>query len=168
MRRTNALAVLALLSLALAGSAEDKKETSSLTADAAALSEKSGSNGWVSDEVTVSMDDGQKKARGKLLIHFTADKGKPSGGLRLVIDHGTVKVGTAGRFELVEKDGKQYVKVFSGVGGPKDKTEPEASATLEYTLKGDTLTVKDGVIRKTWAGWDVDLSKPVTFKAAGK
>ena len=64
-------------------------------------------NASMSDEVTVSMDDGKKKAKSKLLMRFTADKDKSTGRLDLVVD--TAKVGRDRGFELAEMDGKRQV-----------------------------------------------------------
>jgi hypothetical protein len=168
MRRINAILVLALTSCPLTSFAEGKKEPPTLAAEAAALAEKSGKNGWASDEVTVSMDDGKKKAKGKLLMKFSADKDKPTGGVALIVDHGTSAVAKGPlKFELVEKDGKRSIKFLEAKPGPKEDPDPKVLATLEYSLKSDELTIKGGVLRAVWAGWDVDLTKGITFKAAG-
>jgi hypothetical protein len=159
MRRINTILVLALISCPISF-AEDKKEPRSLADEAAYLAEKSGKNGWVSGEVTVSMDGGRKGAKGKLLMRFEADEGKPTGCLLLGIDYtfGSRAPGRRVQFELVERDGKRSIRIIDG---------SETSA-LEYALDADKLTVKGGVIRKIWLGWDVDLTKATSFKAGGK
>jgi hypothetical protein len=160
MRRINTMVALALILGPMASFAEDKPAPRSLAEEAAYLSEKSGKLGWVSEEVTVSMDGGRKGAKGKLLMRFQADKGKPAGGLLLGVDYtyGSTAVGKPVKFELVEKDGKRSIRIIDG-------TETK---TLEYSVDADKLTVKGGVIRKSWEGWDVDLTKPTSFKAAAK
>ena len=56
--------------------------------DAAYLTEKSGANGCVSQEETISMKDGKQESKGKqLAMAFKAQKGKPDGGVSLQIDH---------------------------------------------------------------------------------
>src|SRR5262245_13913670 len=160
MRRINTILVLALISCPLASFAEDKKEPRSLATEAGYLAEKSGKNGWVSEEVTVTMDGGRKGARGKLLMRFEADKDKPTGRVLLGIDYtyGSRNAGRRVQFELVERDGKRSIKILDG----------KETSALEYAIDADKLTVKGGVIRKSWLGWDVDLTKATSFKAGGK
>ena len=169
MRPTSALLLLVLITGPVSSFAEDKKEDRTLAADAAVLADKSGKGGWTSDVVTVTRE--ASKARGKLQMRFTADKDKSGGSLTLSIDHGTSAVaGVGNRFELTEKDGKRSLKILqAGEAPPKGdpKAVPKVVATLEYTLKGDELTLQGGVV-SPWAGWDVDLTKPVVFKAAAK
>ncbi len=165
MRGINALLVLALVACPNWTVAVEKKGPRSLAEDAAYLADRSGKNGWVSDKVTVSMDDGKRKARGKLLMHFTADKDRATGRLRLVVDLGTAKVASIGEwFALVGKDGKRYIRTTRGRPGTRSKV----LATLEYSVDGDKLVVKDGVVRQAWAGWDVDLTRATSFKPAGR
>jgi hypothetical protein len=71
----------------------------------------------------------------------------------------------------VEKDGKRSIKIVSDYlfegGVLKKDPDPKVVATLDYSFKADEMMVKGGVIRKIWAGFDVDLTRAITFKAAG-
>jgi hypothetical protein len=160
MRRITTILGLALISFPISSFAEDKKGPRPLAAEAASLAEKSGKNGWVSEEVTVSMDGGRKAAKGRLLMRFEADKGKPTGSVLLGIDYtyGSRDAGRRVRFELVEREGKRSIKII----------DERRITALEYTIDAEKLTVKGGVVRKTWLGWDVDLTKATSFKAGGK
>jgi hypothetical protein len=162
VRQINAVLVLILMSSSFSSFAGDKKQPRSLAADAVILNEN-GPLGWVSGVVTVSMDDGKKKANGKLFTRFSLDEGKASGNLKLEFHDGKgMFVGPALRYELMEKDGKRFIKI-SEQGGKK---EPKVRAIVEYSLKSDELTIKGGLIPAAWGFWDVDLTKGVLFKAS--
>jgi len=160
MRRINTILVLALISCPISSFAEDKKEPRSLSAEAAYLAEKGGKNGWVSEEVTLSKDDGKQRAKARLLTRFEADEGRATGCLLLAIDYtyGSRDPGRRVQFELVEKDGKRSIRIIDG----------RETSVLEYAIDADKLTLKGGVIRKTWLGWDVDFTKATSFKTGEK
>jgi hypothetical protein len=137
MWRINALVVLALFSCPIPSRAEDKKEARSQADEAAYLTEKSGKReyyGWVSEEVMVSYDG--KTEKGKLRMVFRAEKGKPGGELRLMIDkkESVALPSPRPHFELVETDGKRHLKIYQSRGPGGDE--------LEYTIDGGKLTVR--------------------------
>jgi hypothetical protein len=156
MSRIIKLVALALIAFPGSSSAQDKKEPRSLADEAAYLAEKSRSSGWQSGEVTVTMDEGKKKSTGKLSMLFEPEKDKPSGSVRLIITHrvlfGGSRVASDAKFELVEKDGKRSLKLIQG----------KKTTTLEYTIEAGELKIKGDTV--SWAGWDADLSKGVTFQ----
>jgi uncharacterized protein (TIGR03067 family) len=164
MCRFIALAALVLTALSIPTFAEDRKEPAprSLADDAALLTEKSGKGfpdayGWRSGAVTLTTrrEGGETKAKGRLMMQISVPRGKVSGSVALVADLGHVKSASDSRpdgkptFELSEKDGKRFMTLPGGM--------------LEYTLRGDELTVQGGKI-SGWAGWDVDLTQPTSFK----
>ncbi len=166
MMRMNVWMILVLFSSPTSSFAGEKKEPAprSLAQDAAFLVEKSGKAGWASEEVTVTMKEGATKAKGKLVLRISAaavkdaPKEKSFVGISLGVDHGNSAVASSGgMFELMEKDGKRYIKT---VPDPR-AVGPEI--TLEYSIKGDELIVKGGVVRN-WAGWDADLTKAIPFR----
>jgi hypothetical protein len=168
MRQINAILVLAVMCGSFSSFAGDKKQPRSLADDAIILEQSM----WMSGEVTVTslpplagvLDDGKKKARGKLLIQFAPDKGKASGRLSTEFHVGkAIAPGPNDRlkFELMEKDGKRFIKMLELVKGEK---EPKLRATVEYSLKAGELTLKGGVVPEVWAFADVDLTKGVLFK----
>jgi hypothetical protein len=114
----------------------------------------------------VKMDDGKDTAKGKLRIQFTADKGKPTGRLRLFVEFGTSAAGSTRKsFELVEKNGKRYVKIMKPNHDPRHDSASEVIGTVEYSIKSGDLTLMGEVSRADWAGWNEDLTQGVTFKA---
>jgi hypothetical protein len=156
MRRINATLVLALLFCPVASVAQDKKETRSLAADAAYLAEKGGKHGWLSEKVAVSFMGGEESPEWRVRMDFGADKGKPSGKvvLALLADDMVAMnadfIVTKVPFELVEKDGKRFIKI-------------ERRGLLEYEIKSDGFTVK-GERHELWLDWKVNLTKPAAFK----
>jgi hypothetical protein len=153
MRRINSLVILALICCFSSSVAQDKKEPRSLAADAAFLAEKGGKNGWGSKNVELKFL-GDKKSPGRVLMQFKADKDKLSGKVRLALhydDMAIALIAITHPFELIEKDGKRFVKL--GRHGP-----------LEIQFKADSFEVKGGQ-HDFWPGWEVNLSKPTTFKA---
>jgi hypothetical protein len=171
MRRFKAFVVLAVLFGPMPSGAQDKKEPRSLVDEAAYLKEKSGENGWVSEEVTVSMNDGKIKNKGKLKLVFGQEKDKPSGGvsLRIAFTGGAQVASGAEHFELVEKDGTRRLQISQLKFSKENRfvPDPETTRTLEYSIAAGRLTVTGGVFRK-WVGFDVDFTKGITFKEAGK
>jgi hypothetical protein len=165
MRQMNVIFILGLIYLPTLSVAGDKKEQRSLVADAAYLAQKGGKNDWVSKEISVSTDDGKKKTSGNLLMVFSPSKDKPTGTIIwgvIIPDKSAVSV--TRKFDLVEKDGKRYIKII-------DMKEEKVVATLEYVIKSDELTIKGGVggvVRLAFPGWYVDLTDPITFRAGGK
>ncbi|HVS38618.1 MAG TPA: hypothetical protein VMS17_23885 [Gemmataceae bacterium] len=159
MRRISPILVLALACCPMLSFADDKKETRSLTDEAAYLAANNGKDGWASDEVEVSRNDGSQKAKVILRMVFKTDKDKPTGELRLgmALPNGADVLGVGPTFELVEKDGKRSIRISFG----------NSTNVVDYTLDGDKLTVKGGVIHR-WAGWDVDLTNATAFKPGVK
>jgi hypothetical protein len=138
--------------------ADDKKGPApkSLADETAYLVEKNGIAGWRSDAVTITQDQGKTKGQGQLHLFF----GPKDVWLRVAQGKSTV-ASPPFKFELAESDGKRYIKVLQV--NPKDDTDRKTFGELEYTLKPGELTIKGGTV-PNWAGWEVDLSKPITFK----
>jgi hypothetical protein len=183
MRQMNVILILGLIYLPTLSVAGDKKEQRSLATDAAYLAEKGGKITWFSTKISVSVDDGKKKTTGKLLMVFSPSKDKPTGTLIWgVIVHDKSGADESGvsvtcKFDLVEKDGKRYIKIIDMSGEEvveKDKKvliKKEKVLTLEYVIKSDELIIKGGVggvVRLAFPGWYVDLTDPITFRAGGK
>ncbi len=177
MQRILVSLLLAVIFAPVAGVAGDKGEPRSLASEAACLAEKSGGKStWASEQIDISKDGGKTKAKAILHMKFMA-KDQPKGILSifLVVNPGKGPGGGAtemsvwgglpsGRFALEEKEGKRFVKVMEVKQGPKENEDPKVLGTLEYTLKGEELTIK-GAIDRTWGDWDLDLSKPIVLKA---
>ncbi len=143
MRAIHAILVLTVISTPNWCFAGDKKEPRSLAEDAAFLTDKGGKKGWVADGLEVTTPNG-KEGLARLEMHLTAEKAKPAGKLKLVSAVSTTPNLSHSedlRFELVEKDGKRYIKIMNPLGS-KDPQLWADLGTLEYSLKGTDLTLK--------------------------
>jgi len=137
----------ALLATGATGNADDKKPaTKTLAEEAQLLSKK---EGWVSDEITLTLSGG-KKEKGRVTVRFVVGKDKSLGTVMSGVAFGDamVEVGLKDTFELVEKDGERKIMI----------TRPDfmEATSLAYSLDGDTLVIKSGV-SFNWAGAGVSF-----------
>ena len=154
MFRIASVLIAALIVLPADLRADDKKETASrsLAEEVAYLAEKSGSTGWQSDEIMLTM--GGKQFKGRLTLVFTAEKGKATGTIRWGADAAGFKVASpVERFELVEMDGKRTIRI-----GPE-----KFARFIQYSLAADELTIKGGAI-DSWGGFRPDANAIITLK----
>lgn len=147
---------LPLLASQHPAAAQEKKATNprSLADDTAHLVEK-GKYGWESELVEITTVDGTK-AKMKLFLIFSEEKGKSTGKMN-VVDGNLTSLEM--NFELLEKVGKRYIKTVASSALFKD-----LAFTLEYKIGPDGLTLTGG--KTPWATCYVDLSKGVLFKTA--
>jgi hypothetical protein len=78
----------------------------------------------VSAEVTVTHMG--EKSKGRLQMWFSPDKAQATGGLVLGFGSGTGRVAASNGFELVEKDGKCYLKITEGKRDPERMPNPRS------------------------------------------
>jgi hypothetical protein len=173
MRRMQALLLALALLAPVHSQTGDKEQPQSLEAQAALLGARNGQKGWAVEDITFTKDGGKTKAPGKIYLKFAATRDKATGGLYLLVvieprpGQATMVVwgGTTGsRFDLVEKDGKRFLKIMEPQKGAKPDPNPKVVETLEYTLKGEELTLQNAALFNG-AGWEQDLTKPLVFKA---
>lgn len=133
------------------------------------LSSKSHLDIWQSTEVVVTQ--GREASKGKLVLVFKADNGKPTGDVWFGVerDESMVRTARLNVFELVERDGKQFIEVYKmkDPGGTKPGREKGPWMTLAYSIKGGDLVIKStakGGREGEWAGFEVLLGETTTFK----
>jgi hypothetical protein len=145
-----------------AAGGDNKAAAKSLVEEAQLLA----GTGWTSDEDFSIVSSKEGDPRYKLTITFEPDKGKPLGkaslGLRFKLTgekrsiddpklklKGAVEVGVGGgvsfgpfSFELTGQPGKRVIKLVAPGATVDGKPVNNAPQLLDYSLHGDTLTVR--------------------------